>query len=537
MRLIVSFFSAIFTLLCCASSFHLYAQTGVFDQSFGDNGMVTPDIDGLSARSHSIAVQPDSRILLGGSTWNPHLLILLRLLPDGSPDNSFGIDGKVKTLVEFGNSFIFSAKTLVQPDGKIIQVGDLDGATGNSKFFLVRYNSNGSLDNTFGNAGKKIITGSTGSLANIRYAQLQPDGKIVLSGSLYSAATGQDIVVFRVLPNGDMDDTFGDNGKVRTNLGTVNEAGRVLALQPDGKILVAGYKGALTPQDSMFLLRYLSDGSLDNTFGSGGKNILSFSEIQNAPYAMQVMPDSSILLTGAFQIPQGNYDFVLIRCKADGALDTSFGDGGILRYDMGTGNDVPSSIVLQSDGKIVLVGRSGGYSSIDPPRRLTLLRLNADFTPDSTFGVNGVLKAGIDNGIENGGVPSDAALQPDGKIVIVDNETENSSGQYVFCALRVLTGLNVGVLDFSSPANEVLLYPNPVESEATIEYTLEREEQLSITLHDMNGKLLRDYMTGEKRIAGEHREILSMPASLAPGVYVLNIGNGKRSTGVKLIKR
>ncbi|HRI62300.1 MAG TPA: T9SS type A sorting domain-containing protein [Saprospiraceae bacterium] len=536
MRLIASFFSAIFTLICCASSFHLYAQTGAFDQSFGDNGMVTPDIDGLTARSHSIAVQPDSRILLGGSTWNPHLLILLRLLPDGSPDNSFGIDGKVKTLLELGNSFIFSAKTLVQPDGKIIQVGDLDGATGNSKFFLVRYNSNGSLDNTFGNAGKKIITGSTGSLANIRYAQLQPDGKIVLSGSLYSAATGQDIVVFRVLPNGDMDDTFGDNGKVLTNLGTANEAGWVLALQPDGKILVAGYKGALTSQNSMFLLRYLSDGSLDSTFGSGGINTLSFSETQDQPNAMHVMPDSSILLTGAFQIPQGNYDFVLIRCKADGALDTSFGDGGILRYDMSPGYDISSRIVLQSDGKIVLVGWSGGFIGIGPPR-LTLLRLNADFTPDSTFGVNGVLKAGVDNGLENEGIPYDAALQPDGKIVIVDDEAENSSGQYVFCALRVLTGPYVGVLDFSSPANEVLLYPNPVESEATIEYTLEREEQLSITLHDMNGKLLRDFMTGQKREAGEHREILSMPASLAPGVYVLNIGNGKRSIAVKLIKR
>ena len=123
------------------------------------------------------------------------------------------------------------------------------------------------------------------------------------------------------------------------------------------------------------------------------------------------------------------------------------------------------------------------------------------------------------------------ALQIDGKIV-VGGETYNEG----FVVLRYISGLNVGTLDFSVSDNPLLIYPNPIQSSATLKYILTQEENISIVLYDMQGKLVQTFFTNENRNEGEHEEVLHLNESLTSGTYILSISNGKNSQGVKVVK-
>ncbi len=528
-------------LLFCATvaaTTSLSGQAGTFDESFGLHGKTLLGFEGFSSRSYDVAVQADSKILLGGAIYKDPTgqAALVRLLPDGTPDSTFGTHGKVVTFM--GNGvYVFTAEVLVQPDGRIILVGVVSAAASN-KLFMLRFNPDGTPDNTFGTNGKMVTTNADGSIANVAHAVLQPDGKIVVSGSIDNGASGQDVIVLRVLASGKLDNTFDLDGKAVTNLGSVNDVGRALALQPDGRIVVAGWKDVeqFSSKSDLVLLRYLPDGSLDESFGDLGIVIASFSEVQDHAHDVLVLPDGDILMTGFFQVPVGNYDFTLVKYHPDGTPDTNFGNGGLRQYDLGSQYDTSLRLGRQTDGKIVLVGSTDYDATLGYPP-LAVLRLNPDFSPDSTFGVNGVLKNGAGSVIGDAGYASGLAFQPDGKILIVCDEASDSTGRFHFCALRISTRIDVGVLDFSDLKITARVYPNPVQAEATLQYTLERDEHLTVTLHDLNGRLLHTCLNNAPRKTGEHRETVAIPASLPAGAYVLSIGNGRQRFGVKMLKQ
>jgi len=311
------------------------------------------------------------------------------LLKDGDLDATFGNDGKVIT--DFGGNDSGNAVAL-QKDGKIVVAGD-SGLYPPCDFAVARYNTNGSLDFTFGIEGK--VTTDLGGATDIGNAvALQKDGKIVVAGQ--SDAEGDnDFAIARYNTDGSLDLTFGMGGKVTTDFGGIDR-GLAVTLQKDGKIVVAGFAS-----NDFAVARYNMDGSLDLTFGTGGKVTTDFGG-NDSGNAVVLQKDGKIVVAGT-----SGGDFAIARYNTDGSLDLTFGDNGTVTTDFGGNFDRGRAVALQKDGKTVVAGGA--------PSGFGIARYNTDGSLDLTFGMEGKVITDFGVGSEEGyGV----ALQKDGKVVV-----------------------------------------------------------------------------------------------------------------------
>jgi uncharacterized delta-60 repeat protein len=285
-----------------------------------------------------------------GSVMAVLLTLSLVLLGEGAPGDlnpTFGVGGKVTT--DFGNADAAFALVL-QPDGKLVAAGHsitLEAQTAN--FALARYLPAGSLDPTFGAGG--LVTTDLGGFDAAFALVLQPDSKLVAAGRSCQEGTPCDFVLARYLPDGSLDGSFGVGGKVTTDVelrGQVN----ALVLQPDGKLVAAGetFDG---PSDFV-LARYLPDGSLDGSFGVGGKVTTDFGSFDFVS-ALVFQPDGKLVAAG-----DSGVSFALARYLPDGRLDPTFGVGGLVTTDFGNFDDGGArALVLQPDGNLVAAGFAG----------------------------------------------------------------------------------------------------------------------------------------------------------------------------------
>ena len=173
----------------------------------------------------------------------------------------------------------------------------------------------------------------------------------------------------------------------------------------------------------------------------------------------------------------------------------------------------------------MVVGFIGSLDSVSIS--FLLARFNMDGSIDSTFGNSGIVKKDISGADDE---LTAVAMQSDGKIVAC------GVSAYGMEVVRYLSGLDVGVLDSSVKNNPVLIYPNPVQSQATLHYTLTKDEQISIELFDVHGKLVQQFITNETRTTCNHEEVLELNELLPSGTYIINITIGKNSQGVKVVK-
>lgn len=334
----------------------------------------------------------------------------VQALPTGTLDTTFGTNGVLAT--DFGG-YDFANSMILQPDGKIIVVGSAD-ERGSHNFALARYNTDGSLDTTFSRDGKQDT--DFGGSDNASGLALQADGKIVVAG-YRSIEINRDIVVARYNRNGSLDTTFSGNGKVIAYGGEVNAWATDVAIQADGKIVVVG--GTATESRSEFVvIRYNRNGSLDRTFDTDGKVITEFDSGNASASAVTIQPDGKIVVTGyshngAGYSDYGNDgDFAAARYNNDGSLDTTFGEDGRVTTDFG-GYEIGSAAVLQPDGRMIVVGGSGdqaGCLICD----IALARYNRDGSLDTTFDTDGKITTNIN--LSDFGSAID--IQPDGKIVV-----------------------------------------------------------------------------------------------------------------------
>ena len=278
-------------------------EAGDLDTSFGVGGKVITDFSGSNDEATAVALQPDGKIVVvGGSSISEigGLFALARYLPNGTLDTTFGGDGRVTTDVGGG----IAHAVALQPDGKIVVAGSSTGPlTGLTDFALARYLPSGTLDTTFGGTG--LVTTDFGGFDDIAIAvMLQPDGKIVVVGRATSnPATGHtDFALARYLPNGTLDTTFGDNGRVTTAFEDHSTAVAV-ALQLDGKIVAIGEANNLSTGNRDFALaRYHPNGTLDTTFDGDGRVTTEFE--RDAPAAdLALQPDGKIVLAGGVGFP------------------------------------------------------------------------------------------------------------------------------------------------------------------------------------------------------------------------------------------
>ena len=301
------------------------AAPGDLDPTFGVGGLVTTDF-GASASSGTIRAmvqQPDGRVIAAGpANGSTNDLALVRYNPDGTLDPSFGSGGKV--LTETGGSFFSQARAVsLQSDGKVVVAG-YTFVGSNPNFFLARYSSDGSIDTAFGTGGfVKSFAGTAEAVV------VQPDGKILVAGT--TAPEPTDFALSRYNPDGSDDTSFGVGGKVTTDFFGIDDFGAAIALQPGGKIVVAGSAGH--PGRSDFAMaRYNPDGTLDATFGLGGKVTTGFGTSGSEAHAMTLQSDGRIVLAGDAGISNApdTFDFALARYMPDGGVDASFGNGGMV---------------------------------------------------------------------------------------------------------------------------------------------------------------------------------------------------------------
>ncbi|MEP6947466.1 MAG: FG-GAP-like repeat-containing protein [Acidobacteriota bacterium] len=338
----------------------------------------------------SAARQPDGRIVAVGSAYGAFGLV--RYTSTGSLDESFGTGGKVTTRFSGFSSDQAASSLVIQPDGKIVVAGMvlLDYTTprfNHYNFGLARYNADGSLDTTFGTNGL-VITDIASDKADVPVAlALQSDGKIVAAGFNGAAQPPQipsDFVLARYNSNGSLDTSFGTNGIVITDFNNDVDFASSLVIQPDGKLIAGGWTYTLSNDSYDFALaRYTANGTLDASFGSGGKVVVDMgNSLPNDPggdlmTSMVLQPDGKILCAGTGEPNRDTTltDFVIGRFNPNGTLDTSFGTNGEVVTDFDGSYDFASSIALEPDGKFVVVGVANGTLE---NRLETRLRINYD---------------------------------------------------------------------------------------------------------------------------------------------------------------
>ena len=390
------------------------AAPGDLDSSFGNGGKVTTDFLGKEDGAAAVAIQADGKIVVAGAIilGSTHDFGVTRYNTDGSLDSSFGSGGKAAT--DFSEGSIFAADLAIQPDGKIIVVGGNSSNT-IAEFILVRYNSNGSLDSSFGSGGR-VRTDFDNNRDSASAVLILPDGHIIVAGVATIRFTGNDFALARYNSNGSLDTAWGNGGRVTAHIFGLNDIVSSAVLQPDGKIIVAGFTSTDNgmvplPNFDFVLTRFNADGSLDSTFGSGGRMITDFFGFDDKAADVALQADGKILLAGYAQDKSGGFDFALARYD-DSDLDSTFGNGGKVTTDFVGLNDFASDLVVQPNGKIVVVGYNFGSGDSN----FYLARYNSsDGSLDSTFGSGGKVITDF------GGMSDDrafgVALQPDGKIV------------------------------------------------------------------------------------------------------------------------
>ena len=321
-----------------------YNADGTVDTGFGNGGRVVTPVGGYGEAS-ALVLQPDGSIVTAGYSLTPTggVFALARFKANGTLDLSFGSAGL--TLTPIGTWATASAVTL-KPDGKIVVIGSAATSLVTSVFAVVRYNPNGQLDPSFGSGG--IVMADTGTgLHEATAGTVLPDGKVVAAG-FSGAGANQRFEVARLDANGSLDTTFGSGGSVTTDIGPDEESATSLAVQADGKLVVGGFSGKHSA-----IARYSASGSLDLTFGVGGKIVAPITADRDGIEDVAVQPDGKLVAVGYFTI--GSIDwFVVLRYLANGQLDATFGVGG--KAEPPIGNADASAIALQPDGKFVVAG-------------------------------------------------------------------------------------------------------------------------------------------------------------------------------------
>jgi uncharacterized delta-60 repeat protein len=317
----------------------------------------------------SVAVQPDGKVVIGGAVWNSSWqygrFALARYLPSGEPDPTFSGDGRA--VADLDRSAIHAVT--LQPDGKIVAVGDADTGpamgTNGEDLMVARYKSDGTPDESFGDHGVTTIPVSGWDRGQA--AAVDSLGRIVVAGSAANTGIG---AVVRLLPDGHLDPSFGIAGKLSVDLGGKMQSLDGVVVQPDGRIVAAGYSGAQDFAHDMepTLVRLTPLGVPDPTFGLGGISVVPLlGRQQFRDLALQ--PDGKIVAVGGSETPTAHYldwakrDFGVYRFDSGGALDATFGTQGGVRTDFFRQLDDAYAVALQGDGKIVAAGNADAGNS------------------------------------------------------------------------------------------------------------------------------------------------------------------------------
>jgi uncharacterized delta-60 repeat protein len=325
-----------------------YNPNGTLDTSFG-GGTVLTSVSGQADRPYSVVVQQDGKIVVAGFGGNGlHYWDLARYNPNGTLDASFGNGGTVSMSPTPGEIWDMA----LQADGKILVSGYIQG-----KFAVGRFNTNGTLNSTFGTAGIATCDPSPGFSERAYGVAVDSSGRIVLAGASREGNFDSQFVLARFTPAGVLDTTFGGTGVVQTDVPGDYEGAAGLVLQPDGKIVAVGYTspaGTFPPVYRFALARYNADGTLDTGFGANGFTITDFGGTSQAA-RVALKPDGRLIVVGGGAgTSAGSFKTIVASYSPSGSLL-----GSVTAHTGVLGKDV----ALQSDGRIVVASEAETFSS------------------------------------------------------------------------------------------------------------------------------------------------------------------------------
>jgi uncharacterized delta-60 repeat protein len=407
----------------------LFGQTnGSLDSTFNKTGKFFYQIDPESYFHRSTAVTATSeRIYLLGiySEGRSDKIGILALKPDGTFDPTFGSDG-IQTIAV--STYDYATDVTVQPDGKILISGYTE-----EDIFVIRLHPDGSTDNSWGGDGV-TITNVTTTWDRLHKIKCQPDGKVVVAG--YCGTNVNDLVVVRYHANGTLDSTFGTGGKFIFDFNGNLDRIEGLALQPDGKIVIAG-SGTVIGQSEGFVMRLTTYGALDPTFNATG-----IIPLEKEGQGVAVRSDGKILCASSYNDEGGVYAF-----NQDGSPDASFGVNGFASSGL---RMFAGDIACTTDGNFYMFG----YSYGSPSRDLVAVYYQRGGSLQTCFGNKGISKFDVGSeaneewqGKDNTeDYLSKGVLQPDGKLLLA---ADNQSNEYV---LTRLTGAGPSLIVHSNAA-------------------------------------------------------------------------------------
>ncbi|MBX7107989.1 MAG: T9SS type A sorting domain-containing protein [Chitinophagales bacterium] len=501
------------------------------------------------------------------------LLIIVPAFAQPELDLSFAGTGYKTTKLAPSRDDV-ARSVLIQPNGKILTGGNSFNSIGYSNIGIVRLKPNGGYDNNFGTGGIATITG--GFFCDMA---LQSSGKIIVAGSGVGPTNVNNYIVYRLNKNGSSDTSFGDKGNVEVNIAGSGMICFDVAIQPDDKIVLAGYQGGSGGYGNMLIVRLTKGGKLDNTFGNNGMYTLYLSGKHSECRQLAIQPDGKIVAAGYIdtlvQTAFFRYDFAAVRLNANGTPDNTFGTNGIVRADKGT-TDIAESVGLLSDGRIVLGGMSnyfgntqvaalclqpngaidqsfgsGGWKfmnfyggtaycealAIEPDNDIVLAgpayiptstgtlygvglsKLNDQGIPDNAFGSGGMDTSLVTNSYIG---TNDVALQTDGKIVVGGYWNING-GKSSFFTARFSNSALLKEIVKNEIKPTVSIFPNPVTgSSFMINYRLTKPTDVLLTVFDLHGRVIYSCNYGMTN-TGSYNQMVTLPGNIAAGAFFVRL--------------
>ncbi len=450
-------------------------MAGTLDAQFGAAGSTQVSFLTFQAECKAMAIQADGKSILGGQYLSGGLgnMAITRFNTNGTLDNTFGSSGKA--IIPFNNSNVILAAVQVLSTGKIIIGGNSDGNP-----VIVRLNANGAVDNTFGASGQVSFDGDLVSLIDL---VVVPGGKMVGCG-IADQGSGKLFCAFRRNADGSADNTFGTNGFAYANIGAQPAVSR-LAVQPDNKVLLTGTI-YVAPRYDLALFRFNANGTPDSGFGANGlvASKLSTNNAYGLGNSIAVQQDGKIVVAGRIA-NAGPTVFVIARYNSNGVIDATFGTNGATTINFFNSVDEAKAVAVQSDGKIIV----GGTALNGSNRVNAIARLTKTGAMDTGFGAGGKTTTAIGTKVFGDAM----VLQADSKILLAGSATISNISQ--FSVARYHAGTVLSAASPDAGLDGLNVFPNPVQAGTQLQLRFNLKEGLNcqFQLLALDGRLITSY--------------------------------------------
>jgi uncharacterized delta-60 repeat protein len=468
----ILFYTLLSSTTICSS---VFAQFGELDPTFGTHGKTIVGVGRQEDITQDMLIQPDGKILLVGySDLGAQTMTLIRFNTDGSLDTTFGKKGKS---VYIGQTHSHNQKLTLYADGRILVAED-DG----QHPVLVRFRNNGIIDSSFGKNGRY----DEGDFTPGRFHRsfILKDGTIVAPGSFSTQNSDYDYTLTWITPNGKRDSSKGINGRITQDILNKYDFASDAIMQSNGKVVMGGSIGTYFIKH-FHMIRFNQDGSIDSTFGKDGTTLTNVTDSMDWLVNLLQQPDGKILASGYYYIGRKQQPAV-VRYTADGILDLTFAKNGIAKI-VDTAFDEPlRACAIDSTGRIII----GGSSWDGKNSTMFLGRLKYNGEIDSTYGNYGFQRYDIS---KQGDGCEALAVQHDGKYVLAGETYVNDTITYDYAVLRVLAEQASSVNNhFHQVAdNGLTIYPNPCNDKITVKFiNAISGSPTTFTIYDMLGRNL-----------------------------------------------